>query len=71
MVFRSWKTLKLKYEGLKKLTKKKSSQQRQEMYRTGGGPSDAPEFNEIEEKVLSICSNIKGLEARNDSDTIN
>ncbi|XP_049701781.2 uncharacterized protein LOC126055652 [Helicoverpa armigera] len=67
---RSWKTLKLKYEGIKKNTKKKSSLQRQEMYKTGGGPSKAPEFSEIDEKVLSICSNITGLEPRHDSDTI-
>ncbi|KAG7308841.1 hypothetical protein JYU34_006095 [Plutella xylostella] len=67
---RSWKTLKLKYEGIKKTMKKKSSLQRQEMYKTGGGPSNAPPFNDVEEKVLGICSNIKGLEARHDSDTI-
>ncbi|XP_028156694.1 uncharacterized protein LOC135084378 [Ostrinia nubilalis] len=67
---RTWKTLKLKYEGIKKVTKKKSSLQRQEMYRTGGGPSNAPDFNDVEEKVLSICTNITGLEARHDSDTI-
>lgn len=67
---RTWKTLKLKCESIKKTTKKKSSVQRQEMYRTGGGPSNAPGFNEVEEKVLSICSNITGLEARHDSDTI-
>lgn len=67
---RSWKTLKLKYEGIKKTAKKKSSVQRQEMYRTGGGSSNAPEFSNVEEKVLSICSNITGLEARHDSDTI-
>ncbi|KAL4713329.1 hypothetical protein ACJJTC_012401 [Scirpophaga incertulas] len=47
-----------------------STAERQEMYRTGGGPSNAPEFNDIEEKVLSICSNIKGMDARNDSDNI-
>lgn len=41
---RSWKTLNLKYEGIKKTTKKKSSLQRQETYITGGGPSNAPEF---------------------------
>ncbi|CAG9792704.1 unnamed protein product [Diatraea saccharalis] len=67
---RSWKTLKLKYEGVKKGTKNKSSIQRQEMYRTGGGPSNAPEFTDVEGKVMSICSNIKGLDARHDSDTI-
>ncbi|CAG9130414.1 unnamed protein product [Plutella xylostella] len=33
---RSWKTLKLKYEGIKKTMKMKSSLQRQEMYKTGG-----------------------------------
>ncbi|CAG9792703.1 unnamed protein product [Diatraea saccharalis] len=40
------------------------------MYRTGGGPSNAPEFTDVEAKVMSICSNIKGLDARHDSDTI-
>lgn len=41
---------------------------RQVMYRTGGGPSVAPAFDDVEENVLSICSNISGLDARNDSD---
>lgn len=41
---------------------------KQEMYRTGGGPSAAPAFDDVEEKVLSICSNISGLDARDDSD---
>ncbi|PZC78030.1 hypothetical protein B5X24_HaOG202702 [Helicoverpa armigera] len=67
---RSSKTLKLKYEGIKKATKKKMSCRRQELYRTGGGPSNAPDFDDVEEKVLAICSNIIGLEARNDSDNI-
>ncbi|XP_021190328.2 uncharacterized protein LOC110376243 isoform X2 [Helicoverpa armigera] len=67
---RSSKTLKLKYEGIKKATKKKMSCRRQELYRTGGGPSNAPDFDDVEEKVLAICSNITGLEARNDSDNI-
>ncbi|CAG9137417.1 unnamed protein product, partial [Plutella xylostella] len=47
---RSWKTLKLKYEGIKKTMKKKSSLQRQKMYKTGGGPSNAPPFIDVEEK---------------------
>lgn len=65
---RTSRTLQLKYESLKKNTKKKMTVHRQEMYRTGGGPSAAPAFDDVEEKVLSICSNISGLDARNDSD---
>lgn len=65
---RTPKTLKLKYEGLKKSTKKKMTLHRHELYRTGGGPSAAPAFDDVEEKVLAMCSNISGLEARNDSD---
>ncbi|CAK1554589.1 unnamed protein product [Leptosia nina] len=67
---RSSKTLKLKYEAIKKATKKKMFCHRQELYRTGGGPSYAPDFDDVEEKVLALCSNITGLEARNDSDNI-
>lgn len=67
---RTAKTLKLKYEGVKKLTKKKMTVHRQELYRTGGGPSTAPDINDVEDKVLAICSNISGLDARNDSDNI-
>ncbi|XP_063388214.1 myb/SANT-like DNA-binding domain-containing protein 4 [Cydia fagiglandana] len=65
---RTAKTLKLKYEGIKKSAKKKMTAHRQELYRTGGGPSTAPKIGVIEDKVLSICANISGLDARNDSD---
>ncbi|XP_063366336.1 uncharacterized protein LOC134654796 [Cydia amplana] len=65
---RAAKTLKLKYEGIKKSAKKKMTAHRQELYRTGGGPSTAPSIGVIEDKVLSICANISGLDARNDSD---
>ncbi|CAK1550183.1 unnamed protein product [Leptosia nina] len=46
---RSSKTLKLKYEAIKKATKKQMSCHRQELYRTGGGPSNAPDFDDVEE----------------------
>lgn len=65
---RTSKTLKLKYESLKKCAKKKMTLHRQELYRTGGGPSAAPALDDAEEKVMAICSNISGLDARNDSD---
>ncbi|CAB3222778.1 unnamed protein product [Arctia plantaginis] len=48
----------------------KTAQQRQGLYKTGGGPSTTPNLNTIEEKVLAVCSNISGLDARNDSDSI-
>lgn len=67
---RSTKSLKLKYESVKKETKKTMAKHRQELYKTGGGPSSAPDFTDIEEKVMAICSNITGLDARNDSDKI-
>lgn len=67
---RSTKSLKLKYESIKKDTKKTMARHRQELYRTGGGPSSAPDLTDIEEKVIAICSNITGLDARNDSDSI-
>lgn len=67
---RSTKSLKLKYEGIKKETKKTLAKHRQELYKTGGGPSSAPEVTDIQERVIAICSNINGLDARNDSDKI-
>ncbi|XP_045501123.1 uncharacterized protein LOC123698516 [Colias croceus] len=67
---RSTKSLKLKYESVKKETKKTMAKHRQELYKTSGGPSSAPDFTDIEEKVMAICSNITGLDARNDSDKI-
>lgn len=67
---RNAKTLKLKYESLKKEAKKKMAKHRQDLYKTGGGPSTVPDLDDVEENIVDICSNITGLEARNDSDNI-
>lgn len=69
--FRSARTLKAKYEGLKRATRKKSALIHAETYRTGGGPSAVPPLNPIEEKVKNmILLSVKGIESQFDSDCI-
>lgn len=67
-VVRTAKTLKIKYESLKKSTRKKMTLHRQ-LYKTGDRPT-APDINSVDETVLETCSNISGLDANNDSDNI-
>ena len=67
---RNKKALKLKYEGLKKSTKKKMALNRQQLYKTGGGAQDQIPYTPIEEIILGMSSNIGGLESRNDSDEV-
>ncbi|XP_047523599.1 uncharacterized protein LOC125062026 isoform X2 [Pieris napi] len=69
--FRSAKTLKGKYEGLKRATRKKSALIHAETYRTGGGPSAATPLTPIEEKVKDmILLSVEGIESQFDSDRI-
>ncbi|CAG9792726.1 unnamed protein product [Diatraea saccharalis] len=49
--------------------KKILTKRRQELYKTVGGSPSRSGFTDIEEKVMAICSNIMGLDARNDSDS--
>ncbi|XP_075983753.1 uncharacterized protein LOC142981615 isoform X1 [Anticarsia gemmatalis] len=67
---RSWKTLKLKYESLKKQIRKKSILQTQTVGITGGGPSDASELTHVEEKMLDVFSDLQRAESRRDSDAV-
>lgn len=70
VAIRSSKTLRLKYESIKKNTKKKAAHNRQELYKTGGGEATQAAFSVAEEKVLAMCANMGGLDARNDSDAL-
>ncbi|XP_022118980.2 uncharacterized protein LOC110995892 [Pieris rapae] len=69
--FRSAKTLKSKYEGLKRATRKKSALIVAESYCTGGGPSAATPLTPIEKKVKDmIFLSVEGIESQFDSDRI-
>ncbi|XP_047018958.1 uncharacterized protein LOC124644830 isoform X1 [Helicoverpa zea] len=69
--YRSAKTLKAKYEGIKRNTRKKSALIRAETYRTGGGPSAAPPLTPVEEKVKDmILLSVDGIESEFDSDHV-
>ncbi|XP_045459556.1 fibrinogen silencer-binding protein-like [Melitaea cinxia] len=69
VTFRSAKTLRLKYEGIKRDTRKKSALIRAETYQTGGGPSSAPVLTPSEVKVKEmILLSIDGMDSKFDSD---
>lgn len=69
--YRSAKTLKAKYEGIKRNTRKKSALIRAETYRTGGGPSAAPPLTPLEEKVKDmILLSVDGIESEFNSDHV-
>lgn len=70
-VFRDHKHLKLKYEAIKRDTRKKSAMVRAERYKTGGGTSTAPPLTPVQEKVKSmILLSVEGNESQFDSDFI-
>ncbi|CAH2085398.1 unnamed protein product [Euphydryas editha] len=56
-VFRDHKHLKQKYEALKRDTRRKSAVVQAELYKTGGGPSDASVLTPVEQKVKEIILN--------------
>lgn len=69
LIFRNAKTLKAKFEGLKRETRKKSALICAETYRTGGGPSAAPPLTPVEEKVREmILLSVDGMDSQFDSD---
>lgn len=71
VAFRSAKTLKLKYEGIKRTTRKKSAVIRAETYRTGGGPSTAPDLTDTEQKIKDmILLSVDGMDSTYDSDNV-
>ncbi|KAH9643238.1 hypothetical protein HF086_012900 [Spodoptera exigua] len=62
--FRSAKTLKAKYEGIKRITRQKSALICAESYRTVGGSSTAVPLTPIEEKVKNmILLPVDGIES--------
>ncbi|XP_029672382.1 myb/SANT-like DNA-binding domain-containing protein 3 isoform X1 [Formica exsecta] len=68
-VFRSKKTLKAKYEDIKKSIKKKLAHNRMEQFKTGGGKPEIRPLTGIEESILSMLpSSIEGLPSIWDSD---
>ena len=70
-VFRDHKHLKLKYEAIKRDTRKKSAVVRAERYKTGGGTSTAPPLTPAEEKVKQmILLSVEGNESQFDSDLV-
>uniref|UniRef100_A0A2A4JYT3 Regulatory protein zeste n=1 Tax=Heliothis virescens TaxID=7102 RepID=A0A2A4JYT3_HELVI len=69
--FRSTKTLKVKYEGLKRTVRKKSAAIRSELYRTGGGQNKAPILDNVEEQIKAMISlSTDGLQSIYDSDIL-
>ncbi|XP_063372048.1 uncharacterized protein LOC134660233 [Cydia amplana] len=68
---RTSKNLRLKYEGIKRDTRKKSALIRAETYRTGGGSSTAPVLTPSESKVKDmILLSVDGMESNFDSDSL-
>ncbi|XP_072945312.1 uncharacterized protein [Epargyreus clarus] len=69
--FRSTKTLKVKYEGLKRTVRKKSAAIRLELYRTGGGSNKAPSLDNVEEQIKSMITlSTDGMKSVYDCDVI-
>lgn len=67
--FRSKKTLKAKYEDIKKNIKKKLAHNRMEQFKTGGGEPEIRPLTGIEENILLMLpSSIEGLPSMWDSD---
>jgi len=61
-VFRSKKTLKTKYEDIKKSIKKKLTHNRMEQFKIGGGKSEIRSLISVEESILPILPlSIEGL----------
>lgn len=70
-VFRSDKTLRAKYDNIKKRAKTKYSTFRRSLYGTGGGPSAEINFSQEEEVVMELSgTSVMGLPSRNDCDEI-
>lgn len=70
--FRDAKHLKLKYEALKRNTRKKAAIVRAERYKTGGGTSSVPPLTPVEVKIKEmILLSVEGDESICDSDQIN
>ncbi|XP_018568414.1 uncharacterized protein LOC108908762 [Anoplophora glabripennis] len=69
--FRDAKTLKNKYENLKKRTKHKAAEERQALLRTGGGPYIESKMDSTETKILDLLGvRAKGMQSEFGDDTI-
>ncbi|KAK4885597.1 hypothetical protein RN001_001868 [Aquatica leii] len=67
---RTTKSLKIKYDSIKKDLRKKKAANRQQIFITGGGTSDLTPLTTWEEKLLEIILlSCEGLPATNDCDT--
>jgi hypothetical protein len=67
--FRTPDQLRTKFENLKKETKKKSAEDRQQRLKTGGGPYVCPSPDTLLEKIASIAPlSIVGMLPATDSD---
>lgn len=70
--FRKKKSVKTKYEDMKKNLKKKLSKNKAETFKTGGGTLTIQELSSVEEMLLSFLpSTIQGLPSVFDSDKQN
>lgn len=69
LIYRDFKTLKSKYENIKKTSKKKFAEEKRQVYATGGGPSANIEFNEIDQTVVEILQDqVLGMPSVCDND---
>lgn len=70
-VHRTTKTLKQKYETLKENLRKKISENKNQIYMTGGGCETEIKQTDFEEKLYAVIKiNVEGLQPRSDSDFI-
>ncbi|KAL4710088.1 hypothetical protein ACJJTC_016490 [Scirpophaga incertulas] len=70
-VFRDYKHLKIKYEAMKRDTRKRSAIIRAERFKTGGGTNTAPSLTTEQEKLKSmILFSVEGSESQFDSDLV-
>lgn len=71
-VYRNAENLKEKYNNLKKKTKKKYSEDKINIMKTGGGSYVSPELNEIDKAIYDIIGpQIDGLKNNYDDDRDN
>lgn len=70
LVYRDHKTLKLKYEGIKRDIRKKTALMRADISKADSGVSKPPVFTATEQKVREILLSVEGNESNIDSDFV-
>ncbi|KAJ8947509.1 hypothetical protein NQ314_008587 [Rhamnusium bicolor] len=69
--YRTGKVLRLEYDIMKRNLKKKTTKNKQELFKTGGDTVKVEPLTDYEEKLLQVLTlSVEGLPSHNDSDGI-